>query len=73
MDRPYEDTIVRVKYFYRADGTLESKECYYNEREFGTTEHSQKYYYDEKDRLDFFGALASTDYFIQYERNGLRN
>ncbi|MDE6619919.1 MAG: hypothetical protein K2K74_05390 [Lachnospiraceae bacterium] len=52
-DSPYEDTIVCVEYFYREDGTLERKDCYYNEREFGTTGQSQKYYYDERERLKY--------------------
>ena len=52
-DSPYEDTIVRVEYFYREDGTLECRECYYNDRVFGTTGHLQQYYYDEQERLDY--------------------
>ena len=52
-DSPYEDTIARVAYFYREDSTLERRECYFNERVFGTAAHTQRYYYDERERLKY--------------------
>lgn len=69
-----QDTIVCVKYFYREDGTLERKECYFNDRVFGTTRCSEKYYYDEQERLKYVSAYIThgtlRDYYI-YEGESL--
>lgn len=73
-DGPYEDTIVCVEYFYREDGTLERKECYFNDRVFGTTRCSETYYFDEQERLKYVSAYIThgtlQDYYI-YEGDSL--
>lgn len=46
-------TIVKIEFFYREDGTLWKKECYYNAWAFGTTGATEIYYYDEMERLTY--------------------
>lgn len=63
-----EDTIVSIEFFYREDGTLERKECYYNQWLFGTTRSTELLYYDSQERLIYTWAYIThgclEDYYI---------
>lgn len=48
---PELDRAVEIEFFYRQDGTLKCKHCYYNMHLFGTTRSSQTHYYDAGERL----------------------
>lgn len=52
-------TGIRIEYFYREDGTLERKKCYYNGFLFETTRQSETCYYDSEERLSFTSAYIT--------------
>jgi len=67
-DSPCLEKAVEMKFFYREDGTLERKECYYNSRMFGTTRQVETYNYDAHERMVYVNAYIThgslEDYYI---------
>lgn len=65
---PQKEVLVWIEFFYRADGTLERKECQYNHRLYGTTRQSETFYFDAEERLTYSTSYATfgmlSDYYF---------
>lgn len=68
-----KDTILKINYIYRDDGSLFYRDYYHNDFVFGTTYQSIDSYYDESERIVYETAYithGSLEYYYIYDDAG---
>lgn len=64
-DDKERESILKLDFIYREDGTLYCRDYYHNEKIFGTTESTLNSFYDEKERVAYESGYI-THGFVEY-------